>query len=63
MHKAGGTGHETEPAATFSVSVRNNIFTDAYAIGNIGKKKEFSLKTRWSFLRQIIGFFSVQAWM
>jgi len=36
--KAGGTEDEIRPAATLSVTIRKNIFTDTYAIGNIGKK-------------------------
>lgn len=63
MHKAGGAGDEIGPAATLSVSIRKNIFTDTYAIGNIGKKVELTLKKNWSFLRQIIEFCSIQARM
>lgn len=39
MYKADGIGDEIGPAVMLSVSIRKNIFTDAYAIGNIGKKK------------------------
>lgn len=49
MRKAGGTGEEIEPAATLSVSIRNYVFTDTYAIGNIGKKIEFTLKKMLEF--------------
>lgn len=62
MHKAGGTGDETESAATLSVYIRNNIFIDTHATGTLGELIEFSLK-KHCFLRQIIGFSSIQTWM
>lgn len=56
MCKTGGTGEEIEPAATLSVSIRNYIFTDTYAIGNIGKKNRI-------YFEKVLEFSKINHWI